>query len=305
VTRARSSIWRATLRPVRGSLRVTLARWLLWIAAALPGVGLTREALGRDVARLPYFVDSPDLDLVQLLELARRLQPLLPPLLLGVGVSWLVLQFLTAGAALRLDRARRVRLSLWRACCDGGASAWLPYLRIALLAAALSAIGWLGLARGFDALSHHGELAGWTGRTLVRDLPFARGVLSGLWVSLVGVFAFWLRMGIAAEGHARVRSIARRTLRLMRRRPAAALVSHWIAAVATLGVQAAILLAWRTSTSDAPATSLWLALWTTGLLASAYTWQWRVRAALELWRSEPIGSATAARRLSRPRMPAA
>jgi hypothetical protein len=283
VTRASASV-RTALRPVRGSLRIALLRWLLWIAASLPGVWLTRAALARTLAREPYFVDTPALDAVQLLELSRRLRPMLASLLVGVALSWIALQFLTAGAALRLDPERRERLSLWRACCDGGSRTLLPYLRIALLAATLGTAAWLALGRGFTALADHGEIAGWTGKVLMRDLPLARAALSGMLLSTFGVFAFWLRIGIAAEGHARVRVVARRALRLCVRRPTAALAFHWLVAVSTLGAQAGVLLAWRTSTG-APSTSLWLALWMAVLLVSAYAWQWRVRAALGLWRS--------------------
>ena len=276
----------ATLRPARGSLRVTLARWLLWIGAPLAGAAYARRALESTVAREPYFTGaSAALDIAQLLEFARRLRPALLVLVAGAALSWIALQFLTAGALLRLERGKPERLSLWRALWDGGSRALLPYLRVALVAGVSSGLGAVALARAFGALGEHGEAAGWTGKTLVRDLPLARALLTLLWVSFVGVFAFWLRVLLVRERRPRVRVAAWRALRLCAHRPLAALAFHWGVGAGTLAAQGAVLLAWQESARAAPS-SPWLALWLAVLLASAYAWQWRLRAALRLVRSD-------------------
>jgi hypothetical protein len=275
----------ATLRPARASLRVTLARWLLWIATPLAGVRAARETLESSIAREPYFADpSAALGIVHLVSLARRLWPALLALALGAGLAWIVLQLLTAGALLRLERGRPERTSLWRAIWDGGSRALFPYLRIALSAALLSGLGALALARTFGWLEDHGERAGWTGKTLMRDLPLARVLLTALWISLVGVFAFWLRVLVARERRPRVRVAARGALRLCLRRPLAVLAFHWSVAVATLVVQGAVLLAWQAAAEPAPP-GRWLGLWLVVLFASAYAWQWRLRAALWVLRA--------------------
>jgi hypothetical protein len=276
----------ATLRPGRGSLRVTLARWLLWIAAPLAGVRVARQTLESSIAREPYFADpSAVLGVVHLVSLARRLWPALLALAVSAGLAWIVLQLLTAGALLRLERGRPERTSLWRAIWDGGSRALLPYLRVALAAALLSGLGAFALARGFDWLEDHGERAGWTGKTLARDLPLVRALLTGLWISLVGVFAFWLRVLVVRERRPRVRVAVRGALRLCLRRPLAALAFHWSVAVATVAVQGAVLLAWQAAAEPAPAGGAWLGLWLAVLLASAYAWQWRLRAALQVLRA--------------------
>lgn len=272
----------ATLPPARASLRIALARWLLWIAAPLGGVRYAQRVLESSVAREPYFVAaSGALDVVELIELARRLRPALLALAASALLTWLLLQLLTAGALIRLERGRRERVSLWRACWDGGSRALLPYLRVACLAAALGALGAGLLSRIFAALAEHGEAAGWTGRTLVRDLPLARALLTGAWVTLVGIFAFWLRVLLARERRPRVRVAAGRALRLCVRRPFSVLCFHWVVAVATLAAQGAVLLAWQDAPSPAPAPR-WLAVWLAVLLLSAYAWQWRLRAALRV-----------------------
>jgi hypothetical protein len=271
-----------TLMPARGSLRIALARWLLWLAAPLGGVSHARGVLESSVAREPYFTGAPAaLDVGQLLELARRMRPALLALAASALLLWLLLQVLTAGALIRLERGRPERISLWRACWDGGSRALLPYLRAALLAAVLAGLGAALLSRIFAWLASHGEVAGWTGKTLVRDLPLARAVLTGLWVSVVGIFAFWLRVLLARERRPRVRVAAQRALRLCLRRPVSALAFHWVVASTTLAAQGAVLLAWQGAAEPSPA-SRWLAVWLAVLLVSAYAWQWRLRAALRV-----------------------
>jgi hypothetical protein len=270
-----------TLRPARGSLRVTLARWLLWVAAPLAGVQHAQRALEGSVARQPYFADpSVSLDLLQLVELVRRLSPALLALAACAALSWLLLQFLTAGALIRLERGKKERTTLWRAVWDGGSRAFLPYLRVAAVALVLSGLGTCALSRAFGSLADHGEGAGWTGRTLVRDLPLARALLTALWVTSVGVFAFWLRVLLAREQRPRVRVAAWRALRLCARRPLAAVVFHWGVGATTLAAQGAVLLAWEMAPG-----ARWLAVWLAVLLLSAYAWQWRLRAALRVLQS--------------------
>ncbi len=271
----------ATLRPVRGSLRVTLARWLLSVAGWLAGVSYASRTLA-SVAREPYFTAAPAaLDVVQLLELARRLRPALLAFAAVALGTWLLLQLLTAGALIRLERGRRERVSLWRACWDGGSRALFPYLRVALVAGALGASGSVLLARLFEWLAQHGEVAGWTGKTLARDLPLARAVLSGVWISVVGIFAFWLRVLLVRERRPRLRIAAAQALRLCVQRPSSALAFHWAVAAATLAAQGAVLLAWQAQAAASPAPR-WLAVWLALLFVSAYAWQWRLRAALRV-----------------------
>ena len=269
-------------KPTRGTIRFVGLRWLLWIVAALPGIAAARGVLGDTVANRPYFAAAPDpLPLPKLLALLGELNAAVAALAAGVVVAWLAGLFLTAAAFRILDpRQHSADVRVVRTAFDTGAQYLFPYLRVALLAALAIAVGGRLIGVIFDALSDHGTVSDWSGKTLVLTLPTLRAVLLLGWVSCVGVCAFWCRAILVAERRRYVRRVVALLPRLLWRWPCHGLALHVVLGIVSLAIAAPVLVAWRQSSGG---TTGWMLLWLFVLLVQACLWHWRVRAAGLVW----------------------
>ncbi len=269
-------------KPVEGSLRLIALRWVLWIVSALPGVAATSGALEEAIGRRPYFADAPDpLPLDRLARLMSDMPgSIWGPLTVGLSVAWLVHLLLTAGAVEILSRTPGRTAHVWRSVAGAGTKSIWAYLRIALLAVVLIAIGNKLAGAVFDRLDEYGQLAGWTGKTLAFTLPLTRGLLFFLWAGTVGVLAWWCRVIVVAQPCRRVRRLPLKVLRLWLRHPFQGLVFHLALGLATVFASAALLYGWRQSEASAAG---WSTLWLAMLLLQAFVWHWRLRASCRLW----------------------
>lgn len=279
--------WIAGAAPKAGSLRLILLRWLLWIAAALPGVGVAAGSLGDAVANRPEFTRAPDpLPLVGLGRLLAEIPGAAWGVLLaGAIVAWLGNLLLTAGAVEVLGaneggRPRPVKLRVLRTVFEVGTRSLWVYLRIALLALVLILIGGRLLGWVFEKIADHGELAGWTARGRWWNLPLVQGLLLFGWMNLVGLWAWWSRVIAVVDGRRYVRRMPGLVLRVCWRRPVQAVLLHLVIALFSMTVGAAVLFAWRQSAAGPVG---WIVLWLAVPLMHAYVWHWRIRACRLIW----------------------
>jgi hypothetical protein len=208
-------------------------------------------------------------------------------LAVGAVIAWVGQLLLTAGAVEVLRQRRTDRLRVWRATFDAGPRALLPYLRVAVLALLFLALGTVALDFVFDRLARHAKLAGWTGEAAHFVLPLARAAAWVAWASLVGSFAFWGRVILAADGRQRARRLLGIVPRLFWRRPVRALLAHAAVGVASLFGGASVLVAWGQSARiDA---WYWAPPWAAALLAQSWIWHWRMRASLLIWEDNTLG----------------
>ena len=274
--------WLAGLRPARGSVRLIVLRWLLWIFAALPGIAVARGALGESIANRPHFTEAPDP--LPFLEFARLITEIpgsvWGALAIGVVIGWVGNLFLTAGAVDIVGRRGTGGVRVLRTVFDTGARHLWVYVRVALLAVLFIGLGSRLLALVFERLGEHGQVAGWTAKALAFNLGITRGLLLLLWLTIVGVFALWSRVIVVADGRRYVRRLPSLVLRLWWRHPVRSLVVHVVLALATLFVSSAVLAGWRQS-SASPAG--WIVLWLGVLMAQALVWHWRIRASCLIW----------------------
>ncbi len=278
----------AGLKPVGGSARLIVLRWLLQVAVALPGIAIGTGALGDALGRRPYFAEAPDP--LPLLPLARFLAgvpgSVWGALAVGAVIGWLVSLMLTAAAVEILDPDRPPeRIRVWRRISDTGRRFCFPYLRVALAALLAVVIGGGLIAATFERLSEHGRLAGWTGYTLAIQLPFAWTALVLAWASVVGVLAMWCRVILVADGRRRVRRLWPVVPRLWWRRVFSGLVFHCGLSVASLLLGGVTLFAWRQSPSSGVA---WFVVWQGVLLLQAVLWHWRLRACRLVWAARSL-----------------
>lgn len=273
--------WIEGLRPVSGSLRLMSLRLLLFVLAALPGLARGIAGLTESLANRPYFADAPDpLPLLPLMRMLGRFPESLWGLLaLTAVVAWLGNLLLTAGAVALFGTARDGRTQVWRTVFHTGTRSLWAYLRIALMALALAALGaaLIGVIAG--RLLEHGRVAMWTLHTQF-VVQAARGLATLCWLTLVGVFAWWCRVIVVADERRRVRRLWGVVPRLWRRRPVAALLLHFLLALGGLSAGAAVLFAWRQSSAGALG---WALLWLAVLAGSSFLWHWRLRAGRLLW----------------------
>lgn len=275
--------WSDGWRPVEGSVRLILLRWLLWIAAGLPGLAAAAQAIGDAGARSPYFADAARP--FPAVELGLWVQELPGSIwgafLAATALAWVGNLFLTAGAVDLLRPGRQAPARVWRTVIDAGVRSLLPFLRVAVLAALWLAIATRLAGTAFDRLGDHAALAGWTGRTTVLALPLAHGILWLFLAAAIGSAALWGKVIVAAQRRRRVRRLHGIVPRLWRRRPLRAFILQVAAGLASLLPGAAVLYAWLQSPHLA--SPLWPAAWAAVLLAQSWVWHWRLRACLLTW----------------------
>lgn len=273
-----------SIRPVPGSARVIVTRFLLGLAAALPVMMIGGRAFGEAVATRPYLVDaSRPLSLVRFARLMEEVPGAVwGTVAAGAVLTWLAGQFLTAGAVsvLAPGRARPVRL--WRAVIDVGTPAIWAYLRIAAMSGVLLMLGSGAIGAVFRRLSDHGELAGWTADTTFYRVVPARILVVLTWAAVVGTLAMWARVIVVADRRRRVRRVPGLVLRVWRRHPIQGLMFHVLALTVSLFTGAAWVAYWRISGGGAG----WAVPWVGAVAIQAVIWHWRLRACRVLW-SDP------------------
>ncbi|MFQ5350914.1 MAG: hypothetical protein ACE5EG_10770 [Thermoanaerobaculia bacterium] len=278
--------WSEGLRLAPGSGKLMTLRWLLFVAAALPGLATGIGDIGESLANRPYFAEAPDpLPLLPLFRMLGRLPGSVWGMLgLAAVVAWLGNLLLTAGAVAIFGTARGDRPLVWRTIFEAGTRSLWAYLRIALTALVLAALGARLIGAISDQLMDHATAALWTLHSKFL-LQVARGLATLCWLTLVGVFAWWCRVILVADERRRVRRLWTVVPRLWRRRPLAALVGHFLLALAALLAGTGVIVAWRQSTAGALG---WSLLWLLVLAGLSFLWHWRLRAGRLLWSSPEL-----------------
>ena len=273
------------LRPVPGSLRLIVSRWLLSIFAGLPGIVAGKAALSESIGTKPWFAEAVDpLPLPQFFGVLGEVGSVLPMMLIGVLFAWLFLQLLTAAAVDILDPSRRAgRVRLWRTMIDTGGRHFLAYLRISLFALIFLGIGGRIFLLVYARLVERGVVEGWSGKTLVFTMPVAATLFLLGWAGLMGTCALWGRV-ITVRGN---RRYVRRTLlmvpRVIWRNPVQGLMVHWLMGIGFVLSGAAMLVAWRQAPGVATG---WFIAWLLLLLVQSAVWHWRMRTLSLIW-SQP------------------
>lgn len=278
--------WRDALRPVPGSLRLMALRWLLFVVTALPALGAVLAGFGDGVADRPYFTESPDpLPIVALARLIARLPGgVWGAAALAAIAGWLGVLVTTAGAVALFGSTAGGRPRVWRMVAEAGGRAFWAYLRVALCALVAAALGARVVAVLGARLMDHAATAHWTLEAQF-FVQLARGAATVGWLTLVGVFAWWCRVILVADERRRVRRLWTVVPRLWRRRPVAALASHYLLALAALFAGSWTLFAWRQSAAGGAG---WALAWLVVLAGLAYLWHWRLRAGRLLWSSPEL-----------------
>ncbi len=269
------------LRPVQGSLRLIVVRWVLALAAGWPAIFAVKGALAT-AATQPWYTEAPDpLPLPQLFGVMGAIGSAAPMLIVGAAVAWLVHQLLTAAAIEILDPHRETGpVRLWRRMIDTGWSYFLPYLRISLIALVFLLIGSRVLSMIFDGLAERGAVEGWTGKTLSITLPVWHALLMLAWAGGVGTFAWWSRVVLLRGRRRYVRRLLTVVPRVIWRNPFQGFLLHWLLGVASILAGAAVLFAWRQTPGVATG---WFAVWLALLALQAFVWHWRLRTLSLIW----------------------
>ena len=278
--------WRQGLRPVPGSYKLMALRWLLFVVAGLPALAVAMGGMGDGIADRPYFAEAPDpLPMAPLMRVMGRIPGVTWGLMVvGAVAAWLGNLMLTAGAVSLFGSARGGKPQVWRTLFAAGSRHLWSYLRIALFALVLAALGARLIGAVGEALQDHARQALWTLDTRYL-LQLARGAVTACWLTLVGVFAWWCRVIVVADERRRVRRLWTVVPRLWKRRPWGALGAHFLLAIAALGVGSWVVFAWRQS----PAGGMgWTLFWLVVLAGLSFLWHWRLRAGRLLWSSPEL-----------------
>jgi hypothetical protein len=269
------------VRPVPGSARLIVLRWVLSILAALPAIAAARGALSA-AAKEPWFTEAPDpLPLPQFFGVLGEIGPAVPVMLIGVFLTWLFHQLHTASAVEILDPGREPgKVRLWRTMVDTGWRYLLIYLRVSLFALVFLLLGARILSVVFDRLGERGVVEGWTGKTLILTLPIAHALLLLAWAGIVGAAAWWSRVILLRGGRRYVRRMLTIVPRVLWRSPVQGFLLHWVLGAASVLVGAAVLVSWRQAPGVATG---WFALWLVLLLVQSAVWHWRLRTLSLIW----------------------
>lgn len=276
---------RGGLDLVPGALALVAMRILLLLLSSLPAVVLVLAGLAAGPARQPFFTEPAGrLPLFHLLRLGGALSGAVTSgLVLAVVLALLGQQVLAAGALSWLGRDGRAG-AVWRAVPARGLGWLWPMLKVLLLAAVCSGAGLALLGRLFDALDRHGDVAGWTGHTMMVCLPALRVIAAVVWLAVVGAWAFWCRVLLVADGRRTVRSAWLLVLRVFRRHPLRAPLFYVVVTLASQLGAGVLLVAWRQGPPDSASAVLpWLGSWLLVLALQGYLWYWLLHSARLLY----------------------
>ncbi len=263
--------------------RVILARWVLYVAAMLPGLLAMSAQLEDSVGTRPWFQGATlPLDMLNVRLLMSELSGTGTVLLIfGALLIWIMQLSWQAGAMTLLNPSANTES---RKVFAIGRPFVGRFIRIAIFALIGLVAVHLVVKHFHNTLSVRAELEGWSVRQSYVSLQLWR--LGALFVGLniVGTFAFWARVITVADGRRYLRRVPRMVLRLFWRRPLAALLLQVAAISGVLFVQAVALWVWRQSSGSAWYLLLWAAL----LLLAAYVWQLRIQSALAIWNGDLV-----------------
>lgn len=275
----------AALRPVKGSLRLILVRWLLSVLVAVPGVLAGQGVLAGAVGERPWFTEAPDpLPIPQLFAMMGESGALVPMMLVGVALGWIFLQLLTAAAVEIVTPGRNTnsggKIRVWRSTIEVGGRNFLPYLRVSAVSMIFLGLGARLISLAYGRIEDRAVVEGWTleSTVIVQPALFALALLA--WAGVVGVFAWWSRVVVARDGRRYVRRLLPILPRLLWRYPVSGFLIHWLLGLAFVFAGAATLVAWRQAPGVATGwTLVWLAL----LAVQAFAWHWRLRLLGLIW----------------------
>jgi len=267
-------------KPTKGTWRVVFARWGLYVLAILPGLLVLTRELNESVGRRPYFQELQ-------LPLGVLDVRLLSAELFGSGAAILMLgvlvismlQLVWLGGATHLfsspggQTTKKVFRPGWQYLGR--------YLRIAVFALIVAAAVHMGIKSLFSMLSARSEIEDWSVQTSLIDLNVWRAIIMFVAMTLIGIFAFWVRVITVVDNRRDLRRLPMAVLRLFWRRPAAALLFQFTAIALVLSLQAVALLCWRQSSGGV----LWPVLWAATLFFAAWVWQLRIRVAINVLKS--------------------
>ena len=284
----------SALRPVPGSWRLVGLRFLLVALSSVPALLAALAALSSGPAREPYFTEIGGR--LPLAPFGRLMGSVFPGFamatLVCAAIAVLGDQFLTGGALALLASGRPVegRLRVLKTVRRAGAAHFWPFLRLILLALALSGAGIVAIRSVFKALDRAGAHGGWTGATRMLTLPFLSMSLVMLWLATVGAWFFWCRILTVSDGRRRARRTGPLVLRVFWRHP---LRSWGFFVVVTLGstlASGAVVGAWLQAEPKGGAEGggkllLWIVAWLLTLSVQAFVWYWLLRAGCLLYAS--------------------
>ena len=262
------------LKPTTGTWRVVATRWLLYMFAVLPGVLSLGRHLDDKIGTRPWFHDlQPPLSVLSTKFVVSEIGDGIALLGAGVAIIWL-LQLVWLGGSIRVldPRAPGVQTRIF-------ANGWqylARFVRIALMAVIAIAILQFVIGKFFSGLGARAEVNGWSVYSAYISLNMWKVATVFVALTAIGVIAFWMRIIAVTEERTDTRRLPWQTLKLVASKPLNAFVLQFLLICAVLGIQAMALWCWRQSGSD----SLWLGLWALLQLATAYVWQFRIRAAL-------------------------
>jgi hypothetical protein len=275
-------------KPVKGTWRVVMSRWGLYVFAMVPGLFVLTGELNDSVGLRPYFQNLQlPLDIVDVRLLAAELfGGGTAILMLGVAVIWVLQLVWLGGATLLFNSANgqandhvnnRAKQKLFRP----GWQFLGRYVRIAIFSLIVVVAAHMGIKSLFAMLSARSEIEDWALQTSMIGLNVWRVGLLFVALTLIGTFAFWIRMITVAENRRDLRRLPMMVIRLFLRRPVAALLFQFAAIALVLSLQAVALVCWRQSSGGL----LWPLLWAVTLFFASWVWQVRIRAALGVLKS--------------------
>ena len=263
--------------------RIVVSRWLLYVAAMLPGWLAMSWQLQDSVGKRPWFHDATlPLNMLDFRLLLSELSGGgLSVLAFGAAFIWLMQLMWQAGAMRLLDPAAQPDF-------PGVFGNGRPYLgrfvRVAMFALIAAVLVHIAVKNAHEAFAIRAELEGWSVRRSYISLQLWRLLALFAGLSLVGVFAFWVRVVAVADDRRYLKRIPRIVLRLFLRRPIRALLVQFLAITAVLVLQAVALWNWRQSEGSV----VYLLLWAVLLFLAAYVWQLRIQAALAVLNDERL-----------------
>lgn len=264
------------LKPVQGTFRVVVSRWLLYMLAMLPGMWSLSMHLNEAVGKRPWFHDlQPPLDALSTRIVLTQLGDGVALLIAGVAVIWLA-QLVWLGGSARVLNPRTP--GVYHKVFENGWRYLARFLRIAIMAVIVAAILQFLINKLFGALSARAQTEPWSFYTAYVTLNMWRAATVFVALTLVGVLAFWMRMIAVDEERYDTRRLPWQALKLVGRRPVAALLGQFLIVCIVLGIQAVALFCWRQS----PNGDMWLGAWVLLQFITAYVWQFRIRTALAL-----------------------
>lgn len=263
--------------------RVVLARWVLYVAAMLPGLLAMSAQLEESVGTRPWFQGATlPLDVLNFRLLMSELSGTGTTLLIaGVLFIWVMQLSWQAGAMTLLNPSA---ITESRKVFANGRPFVGRFIRIAIFALVGLVVVHLVIKHFHNTLSVRAELEGWSVRQSYVSLQLWRLGALFIGLNIVGTFAFWVRVITVADGRRYLRRVPRMVLRLFWRRPLAALLLQIVAISVVLVLQATALWFWRQSSGSAWYLLLWAAL----LLLAAYVWQLRIQSALAVWNGDRV-----------------